>query len=61
MTVQAFLTIWIIVQTLIKIGKQPAEAHMREWSEAQLIGAVVGSAVWGVGMLFCLWAGGFYD
>jgi hypothetical protein len=61
MTVQVFLTVWLVLQIICRCCRQPELNRLREQTEKQLVAAIGGNVLWGIGMFACLYYGGFYN
>ncbi len=60
MTWQVFLTGWLVVQLIVGCAAQPKVAKVLGKTDAQLMGAIAGTAIKIIGIFICLWFGGFY-
>ena len=61
MSWQIFLTVWIIVQLVAEVVSKPSISELRGHSMNHLIGSMLGTFARFIGMLFCLYMGGFYS
>ena len=55
-----FVTIWIIISTIVRTVKQPKLCRLQGRTEAQLMGDIIGSILWGLGMITALYMAGLY-
>lgn len=61
MSYQTFLTVWLIIQMVVSICRQPKVCKLEGKNDYQLIGALAGATMKYLGMFFCLYMGGFYE
>ncbi len=60
MTWTTFVTVWIVLQTVIKAAKQPKLCRLEGKPEAHVVGGVAGSVLWGAAMIGSLYMAGLY-
>jgi len=60
MTWVTFVTVWIILQAIVKATKQPKLCELQGKNEYALMGSIAGCILWGVGMIGALYMAGLY-
>jgi hypothetical protein len=60
MSWQIFLTVWIFIQMVFGVARLPNLAVLKGHDINQLSGAIAGTCIKFIGMIFCLYMGGFY-
>lgn len=61
MTVQIFLTAWLIVQMVFGTLRAVEFARLKKLDENKVIGNAIGTVFKFVGIFACLYFGGFYN
>jgi hypothetical protein len=55
-----FITVWIILQAILRAAKQPKQCRLEGKTEAQLMGGIAGCILWGFAMIVALYMAGLY-
>ena len=61
MTVQIFLTVWLIIQVMFGVINAIDLARLKGLDENRVIASAIGTIIKFIGIIFCLYIGGFYN
>lgn len=56
-----FVTGWILVSMTLRVALQPKRSRLLNHTPSQLVGALVGNIIWGLGLVFSLYMAGLYE
>lgn len=55
-----FITLWILLQCIVKAARQPYLGKLQGKSDYSIAGAIAGCILWGCAMIAALYMGGLY-